>query len=273
LNEINIEKVVYKTKKIIGPKELDIFLPDYNVAIEFDGLYWHSDDKLDINYHVNKTNLCKDKNIRLIHIFEDEWLFKKSIVKKRIEQILNKNKSKIIYARNCTIKEIDSKTKNNFLEKFHLQGIDSSNIKLGAFYNDILISIMTFSHGNISKGSKSEEDIWELNRFCIDFNYRVIGIAGKLLEYFKRNYKWKQIFSYADRRWSQGNVYYKLDFELDHITKPNYWYIKGYNRIHRFNLRKLPDEAKDIPEYILRKEQGYQRIWDCGNLKFTMVNN
>jgi hypothetical protein len=131
---------------------------------------------------------------------------------------------------------------------------------------------MTFSHGSISRKKLNDNKLWELSRFCSNSNYHIPGIASKLLIYFKRNYSWKEIFSYADRRWSLGNVYYKLGFKLDSITKPNYWYIKDLNRIHRFNLRKKYSEPKDIPECILRKKEGYYRIWDCGHLKFMIEN-
>ena len=267
------EEVIENSKNIINPKELDIYIPSKNIAIEFNGLYWHTEDiLLDTNYHVNKTNACKEKGIRLIHIFEDEWLIKKEIVKSRLIQILKVNNSIKIYARKCTIKEIDAAVKNQFLDTYHIQGRDSSVIKLGAFYNDKLISVMTFSKGNISKGSVSKDNIWELNRFCNNYNYHIPGVAGKLLSYFKKNYKWEQIYSYADRRWSEGNLYYKLGFDFEKDTGINYWYLKDFQRIHRFNLRKRPDEPKDIPEWALRKAEGYSRIWDCGNLKFKMIN-
>jgi len=255
--------------------EIDIYIPYKKIAFEFDGLYWHSELKSNdpVNNHLQKTNLCKEKGIQLIHIFEDEWIFKKEIVKSRLKQILRINQNVVrIHARKCEIKEIEPKVKNEFLEKFHIQGKDASKIKLGAFYDNELISVMTFGKGNISKGSKAIEGIWELNRFCSNNNYHIPGIAGKLLSHFKKNYEWKEIFSYADRRWSTGNLYYKLGFELDHITNPNYWYLKGFERIHRFNLRKTKDEPKDIPEWILRQKEGYLRIWDCGNLKFSTKN-
>ena len=130
---------------------------------------------------------------------------------------------------------------------------------------------MTFSVGNISKGSTNKEGVWELNRFCSNYNYHIPGIASKLLAYFKNNYMWDEIFSYADKRWSNGNLYYQLGFNLEHETKPNYWYVKGLERIHRFNLRKKENEPKDIPEWILRQNEGYLKVWDCGNLKFRMV--
>ncbi len=264
--------IIKNNRNILNGRELDIYIPEKNIAIEFDGLYYHNELFKDKNYHLNKTIDCKGNNIQLIHIFEDEFILKQDIVKSKLKQILNLNYNlPKIYARKCEIKEIDSKLKNEFLNKYHLQGEDSSNIKLGAFYNNELISVMTFSHGSISKGSKLENDVWELNRFCSDYNYHIIGIASKLLSYFKKNYEWKEIYSYADRRWSVGNLYYKLGFELDHTTKPNYWYVKGLNRIHRFNLRKRPEEPRDIPEWVLRTKEGYYRIWDCGHYKFKLI--
>jgi len=195
-------------------------------------------------------------------------MFKKEIVKSRIKQILKVNNSKRIHARKCIIKEIEPKIKNEFLETYHIQGKDSSKIKLGAFFENELVSVMTFSKGNISKGSKSKEGIWELNRFCSNSNYHIPGIAGKLLSHFKKNYEWKEIFSYADRRWSIGNLYYKLGFKLISKTQINYWYLKDFLKIHRFNLRKTKDEPKDVTEWVLRQKEGYTRIWDCGSLKF-----
>lgn len=262
-------EIVLNDKNTIKPKHLDIFIPSKKIGIEYCGLHWHSDKfQTSNNSHIDKLNLCNSEGINLIYIFEDEWLNKRNIVIDRLEHILNISKKKTIYARKCTIKEIDSKTKNEFLNEFHLQGKDYSVIKLGAFYNNELVSVMTFSHGNISKGSKNIEDVWELNRFCTKCN--IPGIASKLLFHFKNNYAWKEIFSYADRRWSNGDLYYKLGFELSHITSPNYWYIKGYHRIHRFNLRKTEKDNKNISEHILRENEGYERIWDCGNYKFVL---
>jgi len=273
LNDLNIESI-RNDKQVINPFELDIYIPSMKIAFEYNGLYWHSDlitkDKF---YHLNKTEECEKNGIQLVHIFEDEWFNKKEIVKNRIKVLLNKFEGNKIYARNCEIKEIPSFIKNEFLDKYHIQGSDISSINLGAFYNLELVSVMTFSYGNISKGSKKINNVFELNRFCLNYNYHVIGIASKFLEFFKKNYLWEQIYSYCDRRWSLGKVYHKIGFNLDSITKPNYWYILNNKRIHRFNLRKKPDEPKNIPEWILRSNEGYYRIWDCGNLKFTLSNN
>ena len=270
--DIEIEKSCYS---IIHPFQLDIIVPDKKIAIEYNGLYWHSEKfGRGNNYHIDKTNKCKEKGYRLIHIFEDEWFNKMDIVKTTIKNILNCNNSERIHARKCIIKEISPQEKNEFLDKFHILGKDSSVIKLGAFYNKELLAVMTFSHGSISRKKYSSELDWELNRFCSNYNYRIPGIASKLLTYFKRNYKWEKIYSYADLRWSQGDLYYKLGFDLINQTLPDYWYFDGINikRFHRFALRKKPDEPKDKTEWELRLKEGYVRVFDCGKLKFMTKN-
>jgi hypothetical protein len=190
-------------------------------------------------------------------------VFKKDIVESKLIQILKKNKHQVIYVDKCTIKEIDFKIKNEFLENYHIQGQDNSIINLGAFYNNGIVAVMTFS---------KEFGIWELNRFCIDYNYNISGIASKLLDHFKTNYQWKEIISYADLRWSKGDLYYNLGFEFEKQTQPNYWYLDKTitSRIHRLVLKKRLDEPKDITECELRLKEGYSRIWDCGNLKFRL---
>ena len=279
-------KIFPNDRHVIKPYELDIVIHSEKIAIEYNGLYFHQESvieetrknlKVDSKYyHRMKLEMCIEKGYKLITIFEDEWVLNKELVKERLKNILGKNTSERIHGRKCIIQEISPPIKNEFLDKYHLQGKDNSVIKLGAFYNNELISVMTFSHGSLSKGiKKSNKDIWELNRFCSNYNYRIPGIASKLLEHFKRNYEWKEIFSFADRRWSDGNLYKILKFKLNKITDINYWYIdlNKCHRIHRFSLRKRPDEPKDISERILRTSEGYRIIWDCGNLKFSIKNN
>jgi len=273
-------QTIQNDRSLIYPFELDILIPSKKLAIEYNGLYYHTINNHENmkycndprRYHVNKLNLCKEKDYTLITIFEDEWIYKKDIVKSRLKHILNVSNNQKIHGRKCIIKEIDSKTKNEFLNKYHIQGRDNSTIKLGAFYNDELVSVMTFSYGNISKGSKKENGVWELNRFCSNYNYHIPGIASKLLEYFKRNYEWEKIFSYADLRWSNGNLYFKLGFQTDNIKRLNYWYVKDLKRIHRFQLKKNQNDPKGISEQILRTKEGYGILWDCGNLKFILKN-
>jgi hypothetical protein len=264
--------IISNSYDIITPKELDIVIPEKKIAIEYCGLYWHSElTNKDRHYHLDKLNRTTAAGYNLVTIFEDEWINKNNIVISRISNALGINKSEKIYARQCEIREISSSTASDFCNKHHLQGYTGSKIKLGLFYKNKIVSVMTFSKLSISKGSKNKEGSWELSRFCSDIHYRVIGGASKLLSYFEKNYQWNEIISYADRRWSSGNLYEKIGFTLVGETKPNYWYFKGRDlkRIHRFALRKNSTDPKDQTEWEIRKSQGWNRIWDCGNLKYV----
>ena len=265
-------EILTNTKDIIPPYELDIIIPSKKIAIEYCGLYWHSElNGKNRKYHLNKLNMCREKGVRLITIFEDEWLDKKDIVKSRLDSIIGDSKYIKIHARSCEIKDINTASAKNFCENNHLQGYGAgAHIKLGAFLNKELVAVMTFAKPSIAKGSRTKKDlVWELHRFCSRKNVRVVGGASKLLKYFERNYDWKELFSYADRRWSDGNLYEKLGFTFDSNTDPNYWYFKNKKRIHRFALRKNMEDDRNLTEWENRKLNGWDRIWDCGNIKYV----
>jgi hypothetical protein len=265
--------ITENTKTIIPPFELDIYIPDKKFAIEFDGLYWHDDDKItDYNYHVNKTMMCNSSGIQLVHIFENEWLLKTGIVKSRLKNLLGIYDN-AIFARKCIVKEIDSKTSYIFQNENHIQGAVNAKVNIGLFFNDELISLMTFGKTRFSK--KYE---WELVRFCNKLNYHIPGAAGKLLKFFERRYKPNSLVSYADRRWSIGKLYTALGFKLDHISKPDYWYFKQNKefilesriKFQKHKLHKILnifDPTKTEVENM--KANGYHRIFDCGNLVFV----
>ena len=270
---------VQSNRSLIKPFELDIVIPSKKIAIEYNGLYYHSESMgKDKNYHLNKLQKCNEIGYKLITIFEDEWINKQNIVKHRLMHILNVSEANSIHARKCVIKEINATVKNEFLNKFHIQGADRSSIKLGAFYNDQLVSLMTFSKGSIAKGGKTADGIYELNRFCSDHDYIISGIANRLFKHFIRNYNPTEIFTYGDKRWSDGNLYKHLGFDFVHDSAPNYWYIDGCNRIHRFNFRKsvLKDKLEIFDESLSEIDNmrlnGWDRIWDCGNVRWSYNN-
>jgi hypothetical protein len=270
-NFISCEK---SDRKILNGKELDIYIPSKNIAIEYNGLYWHSDKYIDNSkYHFEKTNSCRDQGIQLIHIFEDEWLNKKEVVKSRLLNLIGKNTDKI-YARKCQIKEVSTKEKSEFLDANHLQGKVGSKINLGLYYNNDLVSIMTFGKLRKNLGSTHKEGSWELLRFCNKLNTSVVGGASKLLKYFTGNFEYNEIISYADLRWSNGNLYDKLGFQETHKSVPNYFYVKRGMREPRFKYRKdiLVSEGfdKNKTEKQIMKERGYNRIYDCGAIKYTL---
>jgi hypothetical protein len=243
----------------IAPLEIDIFLPEVNVAIEYNGLYWHNDLRINKNYHINKTEQCSSKGIRLIHIFEDEWVYKKDIVKSRLLSLLQQNRK--IYARQCDVKQISSKTANQFLKKNHIQGSGRANIHYGLEYENNLVAVMTFLNGDISKKIKG----WELNRYCSELNTNVVGGGSRLLSKFISDVDPSKIISFADRRWSSLDPFYsKLGFCFVHHSKPNYWYFSLTDMIrkHRYNFRTNDNIAES------ERTKNYLRIWDCGSSKW-----
>jgi len=273
-NFIETELKIITEKINIENKEIDIYISSHKLGIEFNGLYWHSELFKDKNYHLNKTELCEQRDIQLLHIFEDEWIYKKEIVKSIIRSKLGLIEYKI-YARKCYIKEIDSITSSNFLNENHIQGNVNSKIKLGLFYGDELVSVMTFE--NTRKSIENNNiNSFTLNRFCTKLNTQVIGGASKLLKYFIKTYKPKSIISFADKRYSQGNLYEKLGFIMIKHNQPTYTYFKNNEliRYHRFNFRKEILNKNGFntckTEREIMKERGYLRIFDSGNIKYLM---
>jgi very-short-patch-repair endonuclease len=260
------------TRLIITPLELDIYIPEHKLAIEFCGLYWHNDDNKEKNYHRKKMNECNKKGIRLITIFEDEWLDKEEIVLSKIKQSLNLTSNRI-YARNTEIKEITSFQANSFYVDNHTQGKTRGIVHFGLFYKGKLVqaaSIGSPSRGHIGK------EVLELKRMATKVDTTIIGGASKLLKYIKNyalNRNYQKLRSYCDLRWGTGNVYEKLGFTKVGETSYTPHYIK--NNRHRFrnqSLRKTPEERlTGKTEVQLRKEQGYTRIFDCGHQTWDLL--
>lgn len=265
-------KIIQSDRKILKGLELDIYIPELKFAIEVNGIYWHSELKgKNKNYHLNKTKLCAQQGIQLLHFFDYHWETKKNIIKSIINSKLNKNET--IYARKCKIKEVNSSEKRKFINRTHLQGDCNSSINIGLFHEEKLVSIITFKKSRYDK--KFE---WEITRFSSELGIRVVGGFSKMLKYFINNYDPNNIMTYADRSISVGNVYLKNGFTLLDVTKPNYFYIhpNKFNIFHREQFQKHKLEKllevfdKEKTEVENMKLNGYSRIWDCGNYKFVL---
>lgn len=247
----------------ISPLELDIVIPDLGIAIEYNGNYWHREDKF---RHIEKTiRLKKEIDYDLIHISSSDWKNKQNIVKSRLKSVLGLLDVKL-YARKCIVKEISFPSK--FLLDNHIQGIGSNtSINVGLFHKDILVSVMTFAKSRFNKNYD-----YELVRFCSLLNTQIIGGASKLVKYFKTNYS-GSIISYSDKRWSTGNLYKKLGFELLHTTDPGYTYYKDdYEFLSRYQCQKHLLKDKFPEFYDINKTEteimqlaGFYRVYDCGN--------
>ena len=258
----------YKYNKL---KELDIYIPELKLGIEINGNYWHSEDVKGKYAQYNKSKELNDIGIFVYHIFEYEWVNKKDKIINQLNNLLCINQEKI-YARKCIIKEITTKEKNIFLEENHLQGRDKCNIAFGLLYNNELVSVMTFTKPRFNK--KYE---WELSRYASKANCNVIGGASKLFNYFIKTYNPKNILSYSDIAKTKGNLYQLLGFELNHISEPNYIWIKRNNDYKtRYQCQKhklLKQGYNGETEIEIMTNLGYYRLYDCGNKVWVWDKN
>lgn len=271
-----------KNRSILCGGEIDILIEDKKIGIEFNGVKWHTEwfGKKDRNYHINKTIQCNEKGYGLIHIFEDEYMLHKEIVLNKLSHILGIQQDlPRIAGRKCTIKEINKNDADTFLNMYHIQGSSRSTVYLGSYFNDKLIAVMSF------KKILNDTDDYDLTRFASDYNYVCQGVGGKLFKYFIKNYNPSSIISFADRRWTvdiNNNVYTKLGFTLVDKLKPDYRYynnnVDRYQRFHKFGFRKQIINRKyglplTMTETEMVKKLGYDRIWDCGLIKYKYEIN
>lgn len=272
---IGKDKVERRNRKILpNNKELDIYISSKRLAIEYNGVYWHSEKfGKGQNYHLDKLNECNKKHIKLIQIFEDEFFDHTDIVYSKIRHALGKSEGLTkIYARKCQIKQIKPEAAQKFLINNHIEGYVRSTVHLGCFYKKKLVAVSSF---------KKEKNDWSLARFASDINKLCIGMCGKMLKYFIKEYKPSCIKAFADKRWTTDinhNLFTKVGFRIDKTIKPDYKYIKkgGYKRLHKSNYKKkILSKKYDYPMTMTEKEMcnklGMERIWDCGLVKYKLV--
>ena len=272
-----------KNRKILEGKEIDLIIPEKKIGIEYNGLYYHTENMgKNYSYHLNKLLESNQVGYKLIQIFEDEWMTKKDLVKEKLKHIFGKNDGIKIGARNTEIRKITKEEKGFFLNKNHIQGNDKSDIFYGSFYNDILVGVMSFnSKRNLTK---SKENEYELSRFAIKSGYIVSGLASKIINAFILDYSPKSIISFADRRWTldgNKNLYTTMGFKLTSIIKPTYFYYNSkfdrYKRFHKFSFGKSNLKKKFIDidltksESEITKSLGFSKIWDCGLFKYELT--
>lgn len=248
--------------------EIDCYVPSLKLGIEYCGEYWHSDIQKDSHYHKNKLDFFQERDIRILHIFENEWLNKNEIVKSIIDNKLGL--SKRIHARKCNVNFIDSKQANRFHEVNHLSGYINSSVNIGLFYGKELISVISFIKSRFDKKYQ-----YEISRFSTKLGFNVSGGLSKMFSYFIKNIKLESCMTYADLRIGNGKSYEKIGFKKVGVTKPNYFYYnKKTGEMHsriKFQKHKLKDMIsydEEKTEYEIMSEEGYLRIYDCGNAKY-----
>lgn len=251
----------------IKPKELDIYLPEYNLAIEYNGLYWHKEDS---HRHLHKHRLCESSGIKLLQFWDYEWLFKQDIVKSIIRN--NLGLSEKIYARKCNIVSLESNEYNSFLDNNHIQGKVNSSIRYGLSFNGDLVAVIGFGRSRFDKKHSHE-----LLRFCNKLGVSVIGGFAKLLKHTIKSNNIKSIQTFCDVRLFNGNSYIKNGFTFSHHTTPGYFYFKNYNIKNRqeFQKHKMKNIFNNFNEEMSEAENanmnGWYRVYDCGQYSYTMT--
>lgn len=268
--------------RILNGVEYDILSPSFKIAIEYCGLYYHSEreksnsSSKSKDYHLNKLKNAEAHGYRLITIFSDEWINKKELVKSRLLHIFGKD-NRVIGARKTHICEISNNEARIFFENNHLMGHYNAKINYALKLNDEIVSCMSFGEKRIFTNSSKNIGEYELIRFASKGN--VIGAASKLFKHFVKEKNPDKIISYADLRWSNGNIYKILGFELESISDPGYWYTSDYcSREHRFKYRKsiLIKNTPDLDyltEWEIQQMNGFDRVWDCGQMKWKWESN
>lgn len=261
---------------IIGKQQLDILINKHNIAVEVNGVFWHSElNGKHRNYHLEKTQKCLAQNIELLHFWDFEIKNKFEVVCSIILSKLNKTKK--IHARKCGISLITSKQAYDFHQLYHLSGGVYSSINYGLFFEDKLIQVLSFTKNRFN--TTKDVNCFEITRFSTILNTTVNGGFSKLLKFFIRNHKPKTIITFSDNRISNGDVYKKNGFLNVTETKPNYFYFhqtdtnKVFSR-QKFQKHKLSKLLEHFDanksEWENMKKNNYNRIWDCGNKKWVL---
>ena len=256
--------IIENDRTILGGKELDIYLPDLKLAFEFDGNYWHSSFMRTTKYHQDKSLECREQGIRLIHIFEYEWINEDK--RRKLEAFIKTclgQYEKRIHGRKCIVGDITSRQYSDFLEENHLQGKVNSSLRKGLFYEDQLVAVIGFG-----KNRYSNSNVLELHRFCVKLGYAVVGGFSKLI----KGCQVESFTSYIDLAKYDGKGYFAIGCQLLDVTQPNYVYVKNdevYTRIqcqkHKLEKMLMLFDSK-LTEQENMFSNKFLQVYDSGNL-------
>ena len=262
-------------RTIIKPYELDIYIPDKRMAIEFNGSYWHSEGRKDSKYHQRKTLMCAKLGIRLVHVFEYEWddPDRRSKVEMYLKGLFQSRQK--IYGRYTEVRNISFEDAMKFEDKYHINGGTRSSINLGLFYNGELLAVMTFGTPRFT-----DDYEYELIRYCCKFGVMILGGAEKLFKRFLTEYNPNSVICYSDISKFTGNIYTRLGFKcsINDLTQPNYvWVntvtkdIKTRYQVTKQRLVKAYPEKQNNTESEIMEGFGYMKVYDSGNLRLVWL--
>lgn len=257
-----------RDRKVLNGKEIDIYIPEANIAIEYNGVYWHSEAAgKDKWYHYNKWQECKTKGIYLMQIWEDDYKQNPELFKRILSHKLGLNNSNKISARKTHFSKIGRGSSQLFMEKHHIQGFHGSSSYYGLKdENNNIVSVMSVKYS-----PKTKE--LEISRFASSL--LVQGGFSKLLKNILDEKKYenaKKVVSYSHNDHSDGGVYKVNGFNLKHQGTPGYFYLVNNQRQHRLNYSpKKFKEREDLlyaegkTERELAQMNSLIRVWDSGS--------
>lgn len=265
-------EVISRNKTVLGNREIDIYIPDLNIAIEYNGIYWHSESSgKDSRYHYDKWLRCKKQGIQLITVWEDDWKFKQDIVKSMLAHKLGVFHGDRVYARKTYVSQESASDVKQFCNKNHIQGFarGSLYLTLRSNENDELVAISTW---------RKVKDNLYLDRYCTSVS--VPGGMGKLLKaaiMWAQGHSINRIVTFSNHEVSNGELYERLGFDNDGELSPDYSYIYDGMRRHKFGFRKIRFRndpllkfEEGLTENDLAAMNGIPRVWDCGKTRWII---
>lgn len=231
-------------------QELDIVVPSRKIAVELNGLIWHSEKYgKDRAYHQHKSDAATVAGYRLLHIWEDEWRDKRAWCEAFFRMQLVGPERKV-FARTCELRKIDFSLARDFHNTYHLQGYRNGE-HVGLFHKDELVAVATV-RGN------------ELSRWCVKFDMIVVGGLSRAVAWFD-----KSLFSFCDTAKHVGTGYLGAGFTLDSMTPPTYFYTDGKQRINRMAMQRHKLNSNGATEKDKAASLGLYQVGGCRQLKFV----
>lgn len=265
---LRVERVDVNIRKVIAPLELDIWLPDHNIGIEINGFFWHQEAPLK---HLNKTLECQKKGIRLIQLWDveifNDWLKVRSVLRGAI------GLTKKLGARKTEVVQVSNSVAKEFYDKYHMQGY--RNQTRGAINLSLQVEGKIYQMMSLDRPYFNKKYDWEITRLATKFKHQVHGGASRLFNTFMKDHANETVITYADLRLFTGKVYEELGFTKVRRSPPNYWYTNGLELLSRYQAQKhklddiLDQFDSDLTEYENMINDGWTRVYDCGNLVFT----
>ena len=290
IQSISNTTILMHDRSLISPYEVDMYLPEFKLAIECNPTVTHNSSiedpwggpPKDKCYHQMKSKRCQEQGVQLIHVFGYEWEYKQDIIKSILRNKLKCNEY-VYYARKLTLDDkVPYLESAQFLNENHRQGnCVSANVRLGLRDSrGELLALMTFGkvRNSISKSSDSCDDDMELLRFCTKLNTSVVGGCSKLFKYYVRNFPFHSIISYSDFARTSGSVYSKLGFEFERLSTPGYMWVHISNDTYltrvacqKQNISKTFGDCDidlSMTESQIMTSLNYVRVYDSGACKW-----